>query len=99
MRSCDLVVTYDVVTTTREGRTRLRRVAKLCERYGQRVQYSVFEVRIPTDMREEFEERLHAAINEKTDSLRLYELANGRDRSVITFGIDRYTNFDGTLVI
>ena len=39
----EILVTYDVNTETAEGRRRLRRVAKVCERFGQRVQFSVFE--------------------------------------------------------
>ena len=42
----DYLVSYDVETTTREGRRRLRRVAKVCEDYGQRLQLSVFESRL-----------------------------------------------------
>jgi len=39
-----VVVAYDVNTETEEGRRRLRRVAKVCENCGQRVQNSVFEI-------------------------------------------------------
>jgi len=99
VKSCDLVVTYDVDTTTKEGARRLRKVAKICEHYGQRVQFSVFEVRVSSAMREELEARLRKTINQKTDSLRLYDLADGRDRSVTTYGVDRYTDFDGPLVV
>ena len=38
-----VIIAYDVETSTQEGRTRLRKVAKLCVNYGQRVQNSVFE--------------------------------------------------------
>ncbi|MDP2962076.1 MAG: CRISPR-associated endonuclease Cas2, partial [Sulfurimicrobium sp.] len=41
-----IIVTYDVSTETAAGRKRLRRVAKLCERTGQRVQKSVFECKV-----------------------------------------------------
>ena len=42
----DLLVTYDISTLTRAGERRLARVAAVCERYGRRVQYSVFECRV-----------------------------------------------------
>lgn len=99
MKSYDLVVTYDVDTTTKEGARRLRRVAKLCERYGQRVQYSVFELRVSVAIREQLEERLRTTINERTDSLRVYELIDGRDKAVSIHGIDKYIDFDGSLII
>ncbi len=69
-----IIITYDVSTETREGRKRLRRVAKVCEGHGQRVQKSVFECRVNLMQFEELERRLLAEIDEKEDSLRLYRL-------------------------
>jgi CRISPR-associated protein Cas2 len=69
-----IIVTYDVSTETREGRKRLRRVAKVCEGHGQRVQKSVFECKVNLMQFEELERRLLAEINEKEDNLRLYRL-------------------------
>ena len=60
-----IIVTYDVSTETREGRKRLRRVAKICEGTGQRVQKSVFECKVNLMQYEELERRLLAEIDEK----------------------------------
>ena len=53
-----IIVCYDVNTETREGRRRLRRVAKVCEGVGQRVQKSVFECRVDRKQYEDLERRL-----------------------------------------
>lgn len=70
----DLLITYDVETATPDGRRRLRRVAKICEGYGHRVQKSVFEVvcREPDKVRLVAE--LHAVIDPQQDSIRIYRL-------------------------
>ena len=60
-----IIVTYDVSTETKEGRRRLRRVAKTCESVGQRVQKSVFECRVNQMQYEELERNLLNEINEK----------------------------------
>jgi len=70
----DLLVTYDVETTSREGQARLRRVAKICEGYGHRVQKSVFEVVCRDTERLRLVTALHAVIDHERDSVRLYRL-------------------------
>ncbi|WP_294042618.1 CRISPR-associated endonuclease Cas2 [Thiolapillus sp.] len=69
-----ILVTYDVSTQTAEGRRRLRRVAKACQNYGQRVQKSVFECRVDVATYERLEEALLNEIDEEEDNLRLYRL-------------------------
>jgi CRISPR-associated protein Cas2 len=96
----DLVVTYDVNTLTKEGRRRLRRVAKLCEGHGQRVQESVFEVSVNEVQREKLMIRLLDVINEQEDSLRIYVLRGGREGAATCHGLDRYINLKSdTLLI
>lgn len=73
----ELLVTYDVGTTTTEGERRLRRVAKICEGYGIRVQKSVFEVVCSPAERLILQAQLQAAIAPDTDSIRLYSLPRG----------------------
>lgn len=73
----ELLITYDVDTTTSEGQRRLRRVAKLCEGIGHRVQKSVFEVVCNAAQRLRLEARLLEAIDAKTDSVRIYQLDRG----------------------
>lgn len=69
-----ILVTYDVNTTTAEGKKRLRQVAKICVRHGQRVQNSVFECRLDTAQFAEFRHKLEKAIDVEKDSLRFYHL-------------------------
>ena len=73
----ELLITYDVDTTTREGERRLRRVAKTCEGIGQRVQKSVFEVVCEPAQRLTLEAELTALINPRRDSVRIYQLDRG----------------------
>ena len=94
-----VIVCYDVNTETREGRRRLRRVAKTCESRGQRVQKSVFECRLDRAELEDLERRLLAIIDLKTDCLRLYRLADSRGCEVREHGHFRATDFDAPLVV
>ena len=94
-----IIVTYDVSTETRAGRRRLRRVAKVCEGIGQRVQKSVFECQVNERQNEELERRLLAEIDEKEDSLRLYRLTEPADLHIKQFGNFRSVDFEGPLVV
>ena len=94
-----VIVCYDVNTETREGRRRLRRVAKACEGVGQRVQKSVFECRVDLAAMEQLERRLLELIDTEQDCLRLYRLADGRGCEVREHGRYRATDFDGPLVL
>lgn len=70
----DYLVSYDVDTTTPAGERRLRRVARLCEGYGLRVQYSVFELTVePRDLMP-FVARLRGIMDGALDSARIYKL-------------------------
>jgi len=76
-----MLVTYDVSTRDAAGRRRLRRVARLCRDFGQRVQYSVFECQVDPAQWAKLRARLLDEIDEQTDSLRFYRLgANWRSR-------------------
>ena len=94
-----VLVCYDVNTETKSGRRRLRRVAKLCESTGQRVQKSVFECRVDRMQYEDLERRLLAEINDKEDNLRLYRLAESKGCEVKEHGVFRATNFEAPLVV
>ncbi len=83
----ELLVAYDVSTQTREGRRRLRRVAQVCEGYGQRVQQSVFECVVDGVRREQLLNRLLTEIDESEDSLRIYHLLEPRGRYLQVFGV------------
>jgi CRISPR-associated protein Cas2 len=94
-----IIVTYDVSTETPEGRKRLRRVAKVCERIGQRVQKSVFECQVNDMQFEALERELVAEIDEHEDSLRFYRLTEPAQIRVKQYGIYRSLDFDGPLVV
>lgn len=94
-----IIVTYDVSTETREGRKRLRRVAKICEGTGQRVQKSVFECKVNLMQYEELERRLLAEIEEKEDNLRLYRLTEPVELHVKEYGKFKAVDFDGSLIV
>ena len=95
----DMLVTYDVNTLTADGRRRLRKVAKVCTGFGQRVQYSVFEVSVNPMQRERMMEKLLAILNQSEDSLRVYHLYGGRDKVVEAFGRDSYIDYTGPLIL
>lgn len=94
-----VIVCYDVNTETRAGRRRLRRVAKVCEGTGQRVQKSVFECKLDLMQMEDLERRLLREIDNETDSLRLYRLADSRGCEVREHGKFKATDFDAPLVL
>ncbi|EQD51672.1 CRISPR-associated Cas2 family protein, partial [mine drainage metagenome] len=81
-----ILVTYDVSTETRAGRRRLRRVAKVCQNYGQRVQKSVFECRIDKITYEVLEHELLDEIDSNEDNLRFYRLSEPLEEHVKEFG-------------
>ncbi len=94
-----ILVTYDVSTDTSAGRRRLRRVAKVCQDYGQRVQKSVFECKVNHATYAILEKRLLDEINFQEDSIRLYQLTEPLERHVKEFGCFSSTDFEGPLII
>ena len=94
-----VVVCYDVNTETRSGRRRLRRVAKVCEGTGQRVQKSVFECQVNLMQLDELERKLLAEIEPEQDCLRLYRLPDGKGSEVREHGKFKATDFDEPLVL
>lgn len=87
-----ILVTYDVDTVSEKGQKRLRRVARLCQDYGQRVQNSVFECEVTEAQYATLKERLRTEMDEKLDSIRFYHLNRNRTHSIDTLG--RITSFD-----
>ena len=94
-----VLVCYDVNTETSAGRRRLRRVAKVCESTGQRVQKSVFECQVDVAQFETLERRLLAEINPDQDCLRLYRMPQTRGFEVLEHGSFKAVEFDGPLVL
>lgn len=93
-----ILITYDVATGDRAGRRRLRRVARLCQDYGQRVQYSVFECQVDQAQWTALRARLRSEIDETTDSLRFYRLGVNWRRRVQHLGAKPSYDPDGPLV-
>lgn len=94
-----VLITYDVSTQNAAGKTRLRKVAKECVNYGQRVQNSVFECILDASQLLLLKERLVSLINDKEDSLRFYYLGNKYQTKVEHFGIKTSYEAEGILMI
>ncbi len=94
-----VLVCYDVNTETKAGRRRLRRVARVCESTGQRVQKSVFECQLDTAKFEALERRLLAEIDPKLDCLRLYRIPGTRGFEVLEHGAFQAVDFESALVL
>lgn len=81
-----VLVTYDVNTENAEGRKRLRKVAKVCVNYGQRVQNSVFECMLDAAQYVQFKSEISKLIDKDLDSLRFYQLGNNYKTKVEHIG-------------
>lgn len=95
----NILVTYDVATGDKEGERRLRRVAKICEDHGVRVQNSVFECTVDTAQLVLFRAKLLAIIKAEEDSLRIYRLGKGFEKNVEHHGAKVPTDVQGSLVV
>lgn len=93
-----MLVTYDVSTASAEGRRRLRRVARACLDFGQRVQNSVFECEVDPAQWAGLRARLVGEIDPARDSLRFYRLGHDGRRRVEHVGAKVVTDLDGPLV-
>lgn len=93
------IVSYDVSTTDAAGRKRLRKVAKECTNYGQRVQNSVFEVNVDYGTFLKMKDRLEKIINKETDSLRIYYLGNNWKNKIEHIGAKETYDSEGALIL
>lgn len=103
LRSCGsedmlILVTYDVNTQDKEGRKRLRRVAKQCLNYGVRVQASVFECVVDTAQFRILRKILTEEIDPEKDSLRFYNLGSGKRSNAEHVGAKPSLNVEDTLI-
>lgn len=94
-----ILITYDVSTVSDGGKRRLRRAAKVCLDYGQRVQNSVFECQVDPAQLVEMRSRLLGIIDLEQDSLRIYLLGKEWDRRAEHHGIKEGYNPQGPLVV
>jgi len=94
-----VIVSYDVSTKEREGERRLRRVAKTCLDYGQRVQNSVFECLVDPEQWARLKHRLLDEYDPNEDSLRFYFLGASYQRRIEHHGAKRTLDLCGPLVL
>lgn len=94
-----ILVSYDVETLTPEGRKRLRKVAKECQNYGQRVQNSVFECYVDITQYTLLKMKLASIIDLTVDSIRFYNLGNSFNNKVESFGKKLAININDTIII
>lgn len=94
-----VVITYDVNTESEGGQKRLRKVAKACQSYGQRVQNSVFECLIDTAQLKILQARLEKIIDKEKDSLRYYFLGNNWQNRVVHIGAKKVTSMEDPLIM
>lgn len=93
-----ILVTYDVNTSTQEGQSRLRKVAKHCENYCQRVQNSVFECLLAPAQFADFRRRLEALVDLEKDSVRYYYLGKNWKGRVEHVGAKQTYDPEGLLI-
>ncbi len=93
-----VLISYDV-SIEEKGAKRLRRVAKACQNYGQRVQYSVFECVVDPAQWTVLRQRLIDEINPEIDSLRFYFLGSNWRRRVEHVGAKKSIDFDEPLIL
>jgi len=93
-----IVITYDVETKTPEGRRRLRRVAQACLDFGQRVQFSVFEVNINDTKWTALRQRLLTEADLTKDSLRFYFLGEDATKRTEHHGTKPSINYQDPLI-
>ena len=94
-----VLITYDINTETPLGRKRLRRVAKQCLNYGQRVQNSVFECVVDAAKCCEIHHKLEKIIDINKDSLRFYYLGNNYKNKVLHIGAKVSFDVEGILIV
>lgn len=94
-----VIVSYDVNTQNKEGRRRLRHVAKVCENYGQRVQLSVFECLVEPEQFIALKDRLLQEYNPMEDSLRFYFLGKNWKNRVEHQGSKVAVDIEGPLIV
>lgn len=94
-----VLITYDVNTEDAAGKKRLRRIAKQCVNYGQRVQNSVFECLLDASQCKQLQYDLLDIMNKEKDSLRFYYLGNKYKTKIEHFGSKKTYEADGLLTI
>ncbi|PLR77437.1 CRISPR-associated endonuclease Cas2 [Bacillus sp. V3-13] len=93
-----VLITYDVSTVSSAGQKRLRKVSKICQNYGQRVQNSVFECIVDATQFATLKIELATIIDEDQDSLRFYQLGNNYKTKVEHIGVKESVDLEDPLI-
>lgn len=94
-----VLITYDVSTKDAAGRKRLRKVAKECVNFGQRVQNSVFECILDASQLLKLKDKLLSIMDEEEDSIRFYNIGNRYQTKIEHFGIKESYEAEGVLIV
>lgn len=94
-----VLITYDVSTQSVDGKRRLRKVAKICENYGQRVQNSVFECVVDSVLLQKIKKEINQVIDKDEDSIRYYNLGKKGIEKVEHIGVKTSFNIEDVLII
>jgi len=94
-----VLICYDISTVTKKGRKRLREIARACEDYGVRVQFSIFECILSEAEWTLLRARLLQTFDDTTDSLRFYRLDQKARRSIEHHGNRSPIDVDAPLII
>ena len=84
----DILIAYDIADTETSGASRLRRIADVCERYGQRVQFSVFECRLSKTRLARMVGEIRDVIDHDVDSVLIYRFAGRVEDATLRLGRD-----------
>ena len=80
-------MTYDIASTKKTGALRLRRIAEICEKYGQRIQFSVFECRLSPTRFTRMIAEIEDVIDDSIDSVMIYRFPGNIDDAKMRFGL------------
>jgi len=94
-----MLITYDVSTIDEKGKTRLRKIAKECVNYGQRVQNSVFEINTDYSTILKLKNKLLKIMDSKYDSIRFYHIGNNWAKKVEHYGVKTSYNAEDLLLV
>ncbi len=94
-----VLITYDVCTESEGGAKRLRKIAKVCKNYGQRVQNSVFECLVAPDRFVVMKSEIEKIMNKEKDSIRYYFLGKNWTRRVEHIGAKETYNPEGPMIV
>lgn len=94
-----VLITYDVDFTLSQGAKRLRKVAKVCEKYGVRVQNSVFEMLVDSVQLAQIKLAITEVMDTDMDSVRIYRLGNKWENKIETIGANKALSQDEALIL